>query len=96
MRIPHRVFQRSDVKEVATQASKAIVPAATKVADEAWSVPSNLERWKTSGYSQRWVEARDYRWNHEDWLNLLRDLERSDFWPLDPNEVGAVLEALKT
>ncbi|MBI4606141.1 MAG: hypothetical protein HY721_29595 [Planctomycetes bacterium] len=59
------------------------------------SAASNLERWKASGHPQRWVEAHDYHWNHADWLALLRDLERSDFWPMDPAEVGAVLEALK-
>ena len=55
----------------------------------------NVERWRRSGKPQAWVEKHNYQWNHEEWLQLLRDLERSEFWPMKPEEVGAVLEALK-
>jgi hypothetical protein len=41
------------------------------------------------------VLSHNYSWNHDDWLTLLRDLESSEFWPLDPEKVGCVLESLK-
>ena len=55
----------------------------------------NLERWKASGEPKRWVEAHNYKWNYGDWLQLLDSLEKSQYWPMDPDAVGAVLEELK-
>jgi hypothetical protein len=52
----------------------------------------NLRRWEDSGEPYRWVEAHRGRWNHSDWLRLLAGLERSEFWPLAPEVVGAALE----
>jgi len=56
---------------------------------------SNLERWIRSGQPLQWAEAHNYQWNHADWEALLSDLRCSEHWPLEPNEVGAVLERLK-
>lgn len=55
----------------------------------------NLERWIDSGEPKRWVEKHNYSWNHDDWLSLLNSLENSEYWPMKPDEVGAVLEKLK-
>lgn len=55
----------------------------------------NLRRWQEAGAARRWVEECQGRWNHDDWLVLLRDLRESDFWPLDLDQVGAVLERLR-
>src|SRR3954449_7609706 len=52
----------------------------------------NLRRWEQSGEARRWVEWRQGRWGHEDWLALLGVLEHSGFWPLDPDAVGLTLE----
>jgi hypothetical protein len=52
----------------------------------------NLQRWQQSGAPLRWVEARQGRWNHADWLDLLAELESSESWPLAPDAVGRVLE----
>jgi hypothetical protein len=43
----------------------------------------NLRRWREAGHPRRWVEERQGRWAREDWLALLDDLRRSEFWPLD-------------
>jgi tetratricopeptide (TPR) repeat protein len=63
------------------------------------AVPSseaeNLRRWRESGQPQSWVQAHRGQWNHEDWLALLETLKRSGFWPLKPEDVGAVLEEIK-
>jgi hypothetical protein len=52
----------------------------------------NLRRWRESGQARAWVEARHGRWGHEDWLGLLDTLRRSPFWPMQPEEVGRLLE----
>lgn len=55
----------------------------------------NLCRWKRSGEPRRWVEARQGRWDHADWLRLLAELRQSAYWPLDPDAAGSMLEDLK-
>jgi hypothetical protein len=55
----------------------------------------NLRKWQQSGFPQRWVEAHHYRWNDADWRALLKELERSEFWPMVPDAIGMVLEGLK-
>jgi hypothetical protein len=52
----------------------------------------NLHRWQELGEPFRWVQAHRGRWTHDDWLHLLGNLVRSDFWPLDPDAVGQALE----
>jgi hypothetical protein len=54
-----------------------------------------LRRWKLSGWPRQWIAAQRGRWNHEQWLDLLGALEHSEFWPMEPDAVGAVLEAQK-
>jgi hypothetical protein len=66
---------------------------------ERWEAPpseaENLRRWRESGQARSWVEAHKGHWNHEDWLALLAALERSPYWPMQPNAVGGALEEAK-
>jgi hypothetical protein len=55
----------------------------------------NLRRWRESGQPRAWFEAHQGQWSHQDWLDLLDALQRSSFWPLQPDDVGRVLEDLK-
>lgn len=55
----------------------------------------NLSRWEESGQPWRWVESRCGVWDHRDWLILLANLRHSEFWPMEPDAVGAVLERMK-
>ncbi len=55
----------------------------------------NLRRWQESGRPRQWVEARHACWDHADWLALLDSLRQSEYWPLEPAEVGRLLEAHK-
>ncbi len=55
----------------------------------------NLRRWRESGGTRTWVEERQGRWNHDDWLNLLDELKRSSFWPMSVDAVGLALEETK-
>ena len=55
----------------------------------------NLERWKASGEPKRWIISHNYSWNHNDWSSLLEALKKSDYWPMNPDDVGAILEEEK-
>ena len=59
------------------------------------SEAENLRRWKESGQARAWVEGRQGRWGHADWLALLDELKRSPYWPMQPDAVGMTLEELK-
>jgi hypothetical protein len=56
----------------------------------------NLQRWRDSGLPRSWVEAHKGQWNHEDWLGLLETLQHSPYWPMQPDDVGRVLEEVKS
>ncbi len=58
------------------------------------AVEVNLRRWRQFA-ARAWVEAHRGQWNHQDWLDLLVSLQRSEYWPLKPEEVGQTLEELK-
>jgi hypothetical protein len=55
----------------------------------------NLRRWQQSGEAKAWVDVRQGRWSHGDWLALLESLRSSRYWPLEPRGVGEVLEELQ-
>jgi hypothetical protein len=52
----------------------------------------NLRRWQESGQPQLWCAAHRGAWNHEDWLTLVGSLWWSEYWPMEPAAVRAVLE----
>jgi hypothetical protein len=55
----------------------------------------NIARWRESGQPWLWVEEHNGQWNHEEWLSLLKTLKDSDFWPMEPDAIGTVLEETK-
>jgi hypothetical protein len=55
----------------------------------------NLLRWERSEFPARWVADHHGQWNHADWLDLLERLRHTDFWPMEPDAIGRVLERLK-
>jgi hypothetical protein len=78
--------------------SKPAAPVAEKPAPRPAAQPpevENLARWRASGQARAWVEARRGQWDHAAWLGLLGELQRSSFWPMRPEAIGAVLEEHK-
>lgn len=55
----------------------------------------NLKQLLSSGLLDSWVRGNKGTWSHQEWLELLGVLEASEFWPVEPNAVGAALEELK-
>ncbi len=70
-------------------------PAAVRAVLAELSQPWNLRRWRTSGRAWQWITAHGGVWTHDDWLALLESLQQSEYWPLDPTEVGTLLEELR-
>jgi hypothetical protein len=69
--------------------------AARRALEELRAERQNLRRWQGSGQARRWVASHGGTWDHDDWLSLLDELRRSEFWPLDFGAVGQALEAVK-
>jgi hypothetical protein len=55
----------------------------------------NLRRWIKTGASYRWVESHNGAWNHDEWLELVSELQNSEFWPLHLDDVGISLDAVR-
>lgn len=53
----------------------------------------NLADWIASGAPDHWVAARKGAWSETEFAGLLRSLEVSPYWPLDPPGVRAALQA---
>jgi serine/threonine protein kinase len=58
-------------------------------------IADNLRCWVNSGWPERWVEAKNGNWTHEDWMSYIRQLQQSDFWPLSLDAVAQSLERVK-
>jgi hypothetical protein len=70
--------------------------AAVRAALAELAKPWNLGRWQASGQALQWIDRHAGAWHHDDWLALLESLRQSEFWPLDPDAVGALLEEQRT
>lgn len=99
------LFGREDKgAQAATSAPRESVPAAPAYPAAADGKPGlaptpseaeNLRRWREAGQPRAWVEARKGQWNHADWVALLESLKNSPYWPMQPEDVGRVLEETK-
>jgi hypothetical protein len=57
----------------------------------------NLARWLRSGEPQNWVRSHQShagQWSEEDKRSLLDSLKKSDYWPLRPKSIWALLQRL--
>lgn len=52
----------------------------------------NLKAWRETGHPERWVKEKGFSWNHEQWSSLIQELRHSNFWPMNEDQVGLVLE----
>jgi hypothetical protein len=67
----------------------------TGVEDVAALQAENLRRWLDSGQARAWVDGHKRDWNHDDWTGLLGSLAESEFWPMEPEEIGRALEEMR-
>jgi len=71
-------------------------PAVLLSRDSRQQMEENLRRWRQSHFPRSWVKQHPAGWNHQDWVDLLARLEKSEYWPMDPAAIGAVLEEIKS
>ncbi len=54
----------------------------------------NLERWCQSGAPERWCQANQGHYSSDDWQNLLGALWWTEYWPMEPAAMRAVIDEL--
>ena len=52
----------------------------------------NLQRWIQDGKAKEFVASRGGKWNDGDWEALVKSLESTSYWPIEPDRVGEELE----
>lgn len=56
---------------------------------------NNLKKLAKTTLLTNFVKKNDAKWNHQQWTDLLGQLEAKGYNPIDPDQVGLLLEAKK-
>ena len=56
---------------------------------------SNLKKLRRSPIPMTFVKKQKGSWNHQDWLGFLAYLEEKQYFPIDTDKVGLLLEEKK-
>lgn len=56
---------------------------------------SNLKKLTKSPIPMNFVKKNNATWNHQDWLNFLEYLKEKNYFPIDTDKVGLLLEEKK-
>ena len=56
---------------------------------------TNFECWTSSTEPEAWVRAHLEGWNHQDWLDLLTSLQKTQYWPMEEVAIGRHIEMLR-
>jgi len=59
------------------------------------NIKSNIDKLVESGKIKLFATKHNGAWTHKDWLEFCKELEGSEFMPLDLNKVGQLLEKEK-
>jgi len=71
-------------------------PAAHKVQEAVQGIKAkNLSAWEASGKATQWLFSTIGSWDEKDIKDLVEQLKRSSFWPIDPNLLAARLKQLR-
>ena len=84
----------------AAKTAKAAAPKTTKSAPKAAPVNTNdpeenIKRFAKTPLAMNFVKAHNGSWNHEDWLNFIREVKEKGYYPIDFDRVGLILEDKK-
>ena len=83
-------------KAAAPKAAKAAAPKAVKAAPVNTNDPEeNIKRFAKTALAMNFVKAHNGSWNHEDWLNFIREVKEKGYYPIDFDRVGLILEDKK-
>lgn len=67
----------------------------TKMAKALSKPESNLKKLTKSPIPMNFVKKHNATWNHQDWLNFLDYLKEKNYFPIDTDKVGLLLEEKK-
>ena len=82
--------------KAAPKAAKATPKAAPKAAPVNTNDPEeNIKRFAKTALAMNFVKAHNGSWNHEDWLNFIREVKEKGYYPIDFDRVGLILEDKK-
>ena len=56
---------------------------------------ANLKKLRKSPIPMNFVKKQKGEWNHQDWLNFLEYLKGKNYFPIDTDRVGLLLEEKK-
>ena len=56
---------------------------------------TNLKKLAKSPLLMNFVKKNDAKWNHQQWIDLLAELEAKGYRPIDSDKVGLLLEEKK-
>ena len=83
-------------KAAASKAAKTAAPKAAKTAPVNTNDPEeNIKRFAKTPLAMNFVKAHNGAWNHEDWLNFIREVKEKGYYPIDFDRVGLILEDKK-
>lgn len=67
----------------------------TKMAKALSKPESNLKKLTKSPIPMNFVKKHNATWNHQDWLDFLDYLKEKNYFPIDTDKVGLLLEEKK-
>lgn len=56
---------------------------------------ANLKKLRKSPIPMNFVKKQKGAWNHQNWLDFLKNLEEKQYFPIDTDKVGLLLEEKK-
>ena len=56
---------------------------------------TNIRKLSRSSIPMNFVKKQNGAWNHQDWLNFLEYLKSKNYFPIDTDRVGLLLEEKK-
>jgi len=58
-------------------------------------IESNLRKLAKTSLAMNFVKKNNGEWNHQNWLDFLAEIKRKGYEPIDPAQVGLLLEEKK-
>lgn len=93
---PVKAAAKAAPKAAAKAAAPKAAPKAAKAAPVNTNDPEeNIKRFAKTALAMNFVKAHNGSWNHEDWLNFIREVKEKGYYPIDFDRVGLILEDKK-
>ena len=92
-KVAPKAAAKAAAPKAAPKAAKAAAPKAAPVNTN--DPEENIKRFAKTALAMNFVKAHNGSWNHEDWLNFIREVKEKGYYPIDFDRVGLILEDKK-